>query len=373
MNKYDQVIFHFSEWKNLDLKLITAVFILFAIGILTLFSANSGEMNPWASSQLKRFLIFLPIFLIIIFLDLRIIYKFSYLFYIAGLAMLIYVLFSGHAAMGAKRWIDLGFMNLQPSEFMKITLVLALAKYFHNLHIYKIGNVVFLISPILMTLVPMFLIVKQPDLGTSLILLSLSIVIFFIAGVSIWKFIISAASILIAIPFLWTSLKAYQKQRVFTFLNPESDPLGSGYNIIQSKIAIGSGGFTGKGFLSGTQGQLNFLPERETDFIFTIIAEEFGFIGTSFILFLYCYIFTRLIKISLDCKSLFGKYVVIGLCSFLFFHFLINLAMIMGLIPVVGAPLPFVSYGGTILIVSMVTVALALNVGINKNTLISKV
>lgn len=372
MNKYDKIIFDFTNWKCLDFKLIFATIALFFIGIITLYSANSGNIDPWANSQLKRFVIFLPIFLTIIFIDIRLVFKWVYIFYIIGLLMLVYVIVSGHAAMGAKRWINLGFFNLQPSEFMKIALIMALAKYFHNLHIYKIKNFYFLVTPLLMTLLPMILILKQPDLGTSLILFALAVTIFFVAGVSIWKFVLSAITVLISIPFLWANLQSYQKQRVLTFLNPESDPLGSGYNIIQSKIAIGSGGFTGKGFLSGTQGQLNFLPERETDFIFTIIAEELGFIGCSVVLFLYCYIFLRLIRIALDSKSLFAKYTVIGLCSFLFLHFFINIAMITGLIPVVGAPLPLLSYGGTILIISLITIALALNIGANKDKVISK-
>ncbi|MFZ8864471.1 MAG: rod shape-determining protein RodA [Rickettsiales bacterium] len=372
MNKLDHILFDFSRWKSIDFKLLLAVLLLFIIGIITLYSANSGQMNPWATKQFLRFLIFFPIFLFIIFIDLKIIYKAVYLFYFIGLILLIYVIFSGHYAMGAKRWINLGFFKLQPSEFMKIALILALARYFHNLHIYKMQNIIFLIIPILMVITPVLLIMKQPDLGTSLILFALAIVIFFVAGVGIWKFIISALAVAISAPFLWANLKAYQKQRILTFLDPESDPLGSGYNIIQSKIAIGSGGLSGKGFLSGTQGQLNFLPERETDFIFTIIAEEYGFIGSIFVMLLYCYILVRFIKISLECNCLFSKYTVTGLCFFLFLHLFINIAMITGLIPVVGAPLPFISYGGTILIISLITTALALNIDYNKKIVIAK-
>jgi rod shape determining protein RodA len=373
MNKQDQIIFNLSNWKYLDFKLIISVISLFLIGIITLYSANSGDLNPWAHTQILRFLFFLPIFCLIIFLDIRIIYKLSYILYFIGIIMLIYVNLLGHFAMGARRWINLGFFNLQPSEFMKIALILALAKYFHNLHIYKIKNIIFLLVPALMFLLPAFLILKQPDLGTSLILFALAIIIFFVAGVGIWKFIISAISVIISIPVLWSNLKLYQKQRVLTFLNPENDPLGSGYNIIQSKIAIGSGGFTGKGFLMGTQGQLNFLPERETDFIFTIIAEEYGFLGSMIVILIYCYMLNRLVKISLENSNLYCKYTIIGLCAFLFCHFFINIAMITGIIPVVGAPLPFISYGGTILIISMIAIALALNISINKNLIIGKV
>jgi len=369
----EQNIINFKNWYKLDFFLVFLILTIFVFGIMMLYSAGGGSFSPWASSQLKRFIVFLPFIYIAISLDIKFFYKFAYLFYLVGLVLLVYANFAGFSAMGAKRWISLGFFNLQPSEFMKIALILALSKYFHNLHINKVRNILFLFFPVIITALPVYFILRQPDLGTAVILLASALVIFFISGVSVWKFIASGVLILFSIPFLWAALKDYQKQRVLTFLNPDNDPLGAGYNIIQSKIAIGSGGFLGKGFLAGSQGQLNFLPERETDFIFTMIAEEFGFLGSLLILMLFSFVFFRCVVIGVNSKSHFGKYLAVGLSFFLFFHFFINIAMVTGLIPVVGAPLPLISYGGTMLIITMIAFALILNIDIHRDSHISRV
>ena len=351
---------------------MSLVLLLSLIGFLVLYSAGGANLRPWSLSQIKRFVLFLPVLYIIICVNPRVFYNFSYLFYAIGLGLLIYANYSGFSALGAKRWVNIGFLNLQPSEFMKIALILALAKYFHDTHIYKIHSIFYLITPIIMTLLAVFYILRQPDLGTSIILLLTAITIFFASGVKIWKFILSFIIGIFSIPFLWLGLKSYQQQRIITFLNPDSDPLGAGYNITQSKIAIGSGGFLGKGYLSGTQGQLNFLPESETDFIFTVFAEEFGFLGSLILITIYSLIFIRCINISLNLKSYFFKLVTIGLSSFLFFHFFINIAMVTGIIPVVGAPLPLLSYGGTMLIVTLSSFAIILNIASHKDMVIAQ-
>ena len=358
---------------KVDFFLVFLMLCLTITGFFILYSAGGGNVRPWALSQIKRFIVFLPIFFLIITVNLKFIHRFAYLFYFIGLFFLLYANFAGFSAMGAKRWINLGFFKFQPSEFMKIVLIIALARYFHNIHIYRIESLISLCFPIMITIIPVYLILKQPDLGTSFILLMSGIMIFFVTGISITKFIIAALGAGCAIPFLWNILKDYQKQRVLTFLNPEMDPLGSGYNIIQSKIAIGSGGFLGKGFLSGSQGQLNFLPERETDFIFTMLAEEFGFLGSLIVITIYGIIFYRSFIIGLQSKSHFGKLLAVGLGFFLFLHFFINIAMVTGIIPVVGAPLPLISYGGTMLIITLVSFALILNVHVNRELYISRV
>ena len=356
---------------KIDFILLILMFMLLIIGFFMLYSAASGSITPWALSQIKRFILFIPIFYLLISINLKIIYKLSYYIYFFSLSLLLYAEFAGYSAMGAKRWINLGIINLQPSEFVKLALILALAKYFHNVHVYKIRNIYSLFFPIIITIIPTYLILRQPDLGTALILLSSAIMVIFIIGTNISKFVIAAILTIISVPFLWGMLKSYQKQRILTFLNPESDPLGSGYNIIQSKIAIGSGGTYGKGFLSGSQGQLEFLPERETDFIFTMIAEEFGFLGSFLVILIYIIIFIRIISISLNSQSYFAKVLAAGLGFILFMHFFINIAMVIGIIPVVGAPLPLISYGGTMLITTLTAFALIFNADINKNTKIS--
>jgi rod shape determining protein RodA len=368
----DRQIINFQNWKKIDPILFSLLIALTSTGLIMLYSAGGGNFSPWAFSQVKRIIVFLPIMYLTICINPKIIFKFSYVVFIVGILLLLYANFAGFSALGAKRWVKILFFNLQPSEFMKIALIMGLARYYHSLHIYKVNNIYHLAIPLLMILIPVYLIIKQPDLGTSLILLGTGIIILFVSGVGIGKFIASGLTAIFAIPFLWSFLKPYQQQRVLTFLNPDLDPLGSGYNIIQSKIAIGSGGFLGKGFMEGSQGQLNFLPERETDFIFTMLAEEFGFLGSAITITLFTLTFIRCINIALHTKYYYGKLLVIGLSSFLFLHFFINIAMVTGIIPVVGAPLPLISYGGTMLIITLFSFALISNIDINKDYSVDK-
>ncbi len=352
----------------LNWQLISLILILASIGFLMLYSAAGGNFRPWLLKQLIFFAIFFPIMLLIAIIDIRFWLQTAYVYYVIALILIIAVDVMGHNAMGATRWFRVGGLAIQPSEIMKVCLVFALAKYFYNIDAGDIEKTKFTIIPIVMIAVPAFFIFDQPDLGTATIVLLVGISILFIAGVKMWKFIVAGVSALIAIPFLWIFvLYDYQKQRVLNFINPDSDPLGSGYNIIQSKIAIGSGGFFGKGYLNGTQGQLEFLPEKQTDFIFTMLSEELGFVGSVFTIMIYVLIIYIGTKIALRTKHQFGRLLALGITNILFIHIFINMGMGMGLLPVVGAPLPLISYGGTITATMLIGFGLLLNVDANSD------
>jgi len=352
---------------SINLTYVLCIILLTAIGILTLYSAAGGSMTPWAKNQLLRFFAAFVLMIVLALVDVKVYLKYSYLAYFAVLALLIAVEAFGHIGMGAQRWIDLKIFKLQPSELMKISMVLFLAKYFQASTLAQIRSIRGIIAPILMALFPTFLIILQPDLGTALMLLFTTVVIFFCVGVQIWKFCAVGGLAVGAMPIAWHFLHDYQKNRVLTFLNPERDPLGSGYHIIQSKIALGSGGIFGKGFLSGTQSHLNFLPEKHTDFIFTMLSEEFGLIGGTFVILLelaliiYGYLFAYRIT------SYYGKLVVIGLNTNYFLYVFINIAMVLGLLPVVGIPLPLISYGGTAMLSVMAGFGIILSMDINRH------
>lgn len=302
---------------------------------------------------------------LIAIMDLRFFYKISYMCYILAILLLVAVIIAGYKAMGATRWIKLGFFNLQPSEFMKIMLVMTLARYFHNLSYKQIRSVKYLILPACLSLLPFLLIVKQPDLGTALTTLMLAGAVFFVVGVSMWVFVAVGGGFIASVPLLWHFMHDYQKQRVMTFFEPSNDVLGSGYNINQSMIAIGSGGMSGKGFLNGSQVQLDFLPEKQTDFVFTMFAEEAGFIGCFILISIYLLISIFGLQIAINTKSQFGRVLAFGISALFFMHFFINVAMVCGIIPVVGSPLPLMSYGGTIMVSSMLSFGLLANVYIH--------
>jgi rod shape determining protein RodA len=326
------------------LALITAVT---CIGLLTLYSAAQGHLEPWALKQAVRFVLGMAILLAVAMVDIRLWMRQAYTLYAIAMVMLVAVQVRGTIGMGAQRWIDLGFIQLQPSEIMKIALVLSLARYFHGATLQEVGRPLFLAPPLIMVLAPVGLVMKQPDLGTALMLLMSSGAIFFLAGVRMWKFGVLIAAGLSAVPVAWNFLHDYQKKRLVIFLNPDEDPLGAGYHITQSKIALGSGGLFGKGFLHGTQSRLDFLPEKQTDFIFTMFAEEWGMIGGLVLLSLYIMLVAYGYAIALRCRSQFGRLVALGITTTFFLYFFINTAMVMGLVPVVGVPLPLISYGGT--------------------------
>ena len=343
-----------------------------AVGFAMLYSAANGSLDPWASRQMVRFGVGIGLMLAVALVDIRLWLKYAYLFYFAALALLAAVEVMGYVGMGAQRWLDLGYINLQPSELMKIALVLALARYFHGLSVDEVARTAFLIPPVLMVAAPAALVLRQPDLGTALLIVVAAAAILFAAGVQIWKFAVVGVVAMATLPVGWQFLHEYQKQRVLTFLDPESDPLGSGYHIIQSKIALGSGGLTGKGFMQGTQSHLSFLPEMQTDFIFTMLAEEFGLVGGLGLLGLYVILLAYGFVISVRSRSQFGRLVGIGITTTFFLYVFINIAMVMGLIPVVGVPLPLISYGGTAMLTLMLGFGFLLCVHIHRDLQIGR-
>jgi len=348
--------------EQLNWSLISLIIALAFTGFLMLYSAGGGSFYPWLIRQLTFFCIFFPLMIFIAVTDIRLWFRASYFFYAIALTLIIVVDIMGHSAMGATRWFRIGSLTIQPSEIMKVCLVLALARYFYNIEAKNIGSVKFVIMPLMMIALPAVFIFHQPDLGTAMILILVGVSVLFLAGVKIWKFILVGVSALTFLPVAWNFLLYdYQKKRILTFLNPDEDPLGSGYNIIQSKIAIGSGGMFGKGYLEGTQGQLNFLPEKQTDFIFTMLSEELGFAGSVFTIAIYCAILFICSRIAMKTKHQFGRLVTVGVANIFFIHMFINMGMVTGVLPVVGAPLPFVSYGGTIMASMMIGFGLVLN------------
>lgn len=318
-----------------------------AVGFVSLYSAAGGHIEPWAGKQAVRFLAGLLGLIVVAVIDIRIWMKLAYPAYIFVLLLLIYVDIRGHIGMGAQRWIDLGFIQLQPSEMMKIASIMALAAFFHGATPEDIRNPLFLLLPLALVALPVGVVLVQPDLGTAMTLLMASGAIFFLAGVSYWMFGLVIAGGVALMPFIWHFLHDYQKNRVLTFLNPENDPLGAGYHITQSMIALGSGGITGKGFLKGTQSHLNFLPEKQTDFIFTLFTEEWGLVGGLALLGLFAAIIAYGYVIALNCQNQFGRLLSGGVIINFSLYVFINIGMVMGLLPVVGVPLPMISHGGT--------------------------
>ena len=357
-----------SRLAQINWFIVGIVVLLAMCGFAMMFSAGGGEFSPYASRQMLRFAIGFMVMFIAALLPMRFLIDFAYPVYFLGVAVLVVVEIMGHTGMGAQRWIRVAGFTLQPSEFMKLALILALARYFHNTHPEDIRRISFLIVPALLIAVPAALILKQPNLGTATITALTGGALCFLAGVR-WRYFIGLFALLAAsAPVLWNYyLHDYQKQRVLTFLDPQQDPLGSGYNILQSIIAIGSGGFIGKGYLQGTQNQLNFLPEKHTDFIFTMLAEEFGFAGSMSVLFLFGLLLLSGMVVALRSRSTFGAMIAAGVVTVLFLHILINCGMVMGMMPVVGLPLPLMSYGGSIMLSTMLGVGLILNAHINRD------
>ncbi|KAA5604930.1 rod shape-determining protein RodA [Roseospira marina] len=345
---------------------------LAGIGVLMLYSAANGNMEPWASRHIARFGVGLVLLVTIALVDIRQWMRYAYWLYALAFVLLVAVEIKGTIGMGAQRWIDLGFFQLQPSELMKVALVLALARFFHGADLQDVARPLYLIGPALLALAPVALVLKQPDLGTALMLLAGGGVLFFAAGVRLWLFGVVLVAGLGTIPVAWQFLHDYQKDRVLTFIHPERDPLGAGYHILQSKIALGSGGMMGKGFLQGTQSHLNFLPEKQTDFIFVMLAEEFGMFAGMGLLVLYVLVLAYGMGIAIRARNQFGRLVAIGVTSTFFLYVFINVAMVMGLIPVVGVPLPLVSYGGTAMLTLMIAFGLLMSVWVHRDVQIGR-
>lgn len=361
--------------RNLIMKLgeinwfmVLVMTLIAAIGLAMMFSAGGDDYGSlYLSQQLSRFAFAFVIMLIIAVIPMRFLMDYAYLVYFACLLVLIAVDVAGHVGMGAQRWVKFGGLNLQPSEFMKLAVILVLARYFHQTHYEDIKKIQYLIVPLVVIALPAFFILRQPNLGTTTILAVVGVTMCFLAGVR-WRYFIAAAlAIVSAMPVLWHFLHGYQKRRVLTFLDPQQDPLGAGYNILQSMIAIGSGGLLGKGYLQGSQSQLNFLPEKHTDFIFTMFAEEFGFLGSVSLLLLYAVLLAAGTLVALRSRSTFGAMIASGVVALLFVHILINCAMVMGMLPVVGVPLPLMSYGGSIMLSSVFAIGLLLNAYVHRS------
>lgn len=342
------------------------------VGFAMLYSAAGGNMEPWAERQMMRFGVGVLIMIVVATIDVRIWLRYAYVLYFIALALLVGVEVGGYVGMGAQRWISLGVINIQPSELMKIFMVLALARYFHGIAVEDIGRITRLIIPIIMVALPTALILRQPDLGTAIMLAMTAGAVMFLAGVRLWKFAAIGVAAMAAAPIAWQFLHTYQKKRVLTFLNPETDPLGAGYHIIQSKIALGSGGLAGKGFMQGPQSHLHFLPEMQTDFIFTMLAEEFGLIGALGLITLYVLIIGYGIIIAVRARNQFGRLVAGGITTTFFLYVFINIAMVTGLIPVVGVPLPLVSYGGTVMMTLLIGFGLVIGVGVHKEVQVGR-
>ena len=345
----------------LNWSLVLLLVAVASVGFLMLFSVAGGRMDPWAMAQMKRFALGMGLMFVIAMVPIWFWRNMAGVGYLLSLVLLVLVEVIGSVGMGAQRWIDLGFMRLQPSELMKITLVMMLAAYYDWLDIKKVSRPLWVLIPVILILLPTFLVLRQPDLGTSILLVTGGGVIMFLAGVSLWYFgaVIASGIGLVTSVFMsrgteWQLLKDYQYRWIDTFLDPSSDPLGAGYHITQSKIALGSGGWTGRGFMQGTQSRLNFLPEKHTDFIFTTLAEEFGFLGGVSLLTLYVLILAFCAVSAFQNKDRFSSLLILGISVTFFLFFAVNMSMVMGLAPVVGVPLPMVSYGGSAMLVLLV-------------------
>jgi rod shape determining protein RodA len=356
-----------GKLRTLNWTLVGLITAVCCIGFALLYSVAGMKIDPWADRQMMRFGVGLLVMLVIAVVDIRWWFQLAYPIYGISLLLLVAVEFVGRMGKGAERWIDIGPLQLQPSELMKIALILALSRFLHGVLVDDVSRPTRLFAALMLIALPAGLVLIQPNLGTAMILIVGGCGLIFLAGLS-WKIILPVVALVVAaVPVGWEFvLKDYQKQRVYTFLDPESDPLGAGYNITQSKIALGSGGLFGKGFGEGTQSRLNFLPEKQTDFIFTVLGEEFGLFGLLILMGLYTAILYQGVQIALDTRSQFGRLVAMGVCLNFLLYILINTSMSMGLIPVVGIPLPLVSYGGTALLTVLFGFGLLLSVQVHR-------
>ena len=374
MFQHDRLNNELSFWqkvKALDYILLTSVFLLSTISLFVMYSTDGGEILYHTKSHFSKIIIFFPLMIFIAFFNIKWWHNFSYLFYIIVILLLIYVSFFGIKSSGSKRWMDLYLFNLQPSELMKIAIILCLAKYYHRVKIENVNSLTSIITVLTIILIPIFMVLSQPDLGTSILIASSALIILWLGGVKIKYFIYSFIAFLISLPFIISFLKPYQKLRILTFLDPDRDPLGAGYQIIQSKIAIGSGGLDGKGFLKGTQSYLDFLPEKHTDFIFTLFSEEFGFIGSVALLILYSIIIIRILRIGVISRSIFSRLFCFGFAFAIFIYIVVNLSMVLGLLPIVGSPLPIMSYGGSSMLATMIGFGIVLSAKVHSQQTIA--
>ena len=349
-----------------DFALLFLVLLLGVISLFAMYSSERGTFSYHTQNHLYRFSIFFLFFIIISFFNISYIFKSAYIFYIIVLILLMLVDSFGITSSGSKRWINLFFINLQPSELMKISLILFLARYYYKIPSQNINNIKHIFIPFLSFLVPVYLVILQPDLGTAVLIAITGLIVIWLTGFRIKYFIYSFFVLICLTPVGIAFLKPYQKSRILTFLNPERDPLGAGYQIIQSKIAVGSGGIFGKGFLQGSQSYLDYLPEKHTDFIFTLFSEEFGFVGSLFLLILYALIIYRITKIGSQSRNNFSRLFCFGFAAAFFVYVTVNMAMVLGLLPIVGAPLPIMSYGGSSMLSIMIGLGFVMSFKIHK-------
>ena len=364
-NRLSTEINFFQKFKDLDFILLFCIFLLGFISLGTMYSTDSGEILFHTRSHFFKFVIFSSLMLLIAFINIKFWFSVGYVTYGLIAVMLVWTINFGVTASGSQRWIDLYFINIQPSELMKIFIILCLAKYFHRMRLQHVNSFYAVITSLIIIFVPMSLVIIQPDLGTSLLISISGISVLWFAGLNHKYFFYSFLILIISLPFVISFLKPYQKLRVLTFLNPDRDPLGAGYQIIQSKIAVGSGGIWGKGFLKGTQSYLEFLPEKHTDFIFTLFSEEFGFLGSTILLLIYAIIIYRVIKIGSISRSYFAKLFCYSFGTSIFIYIVINMSMVLGLLPIVGSPLPIMSYGGSSMMATMIGFGIVMSAGVH--------
>ena len=345
----------------LDFYLIFLILLLGIISFFAMYSSEQGEFGYYTKGHIYRFFIFFILFILGSFFRVHFWFKFAYIFYFIVLILLFVVDFYGVTAAGSKRWLSLFFINIQPSELMKVALIIFLAKYYYKIPSQNVINLKYTIVPFFALLIPVFLVASQPDLGTALLIAISGLAVIWLTGFRIKYFLYSFLILICSTPVGIALLKPYQKSRILTFFNPERDPLGAGYQIIQSKIAVGSGGFLGKGFLNGSQSYLDYLPEKHTDFIFTLFSEEFGFIGSIVLLFIYVLIIYRVINIGKKAKNDFASLYCFGFAAAFFVYVVINMAMVLGLVPIVGAPLPIMSYGGSAMLSIMIGLSIVMS------------
>ena len=361
----------FEKVKSIDFVLVFVVLLLGIISSFAMYSTDGGQLLYHTKSHIVRFGIFFMLFLTLSFVNTKIWHAIGYLFYFIILTMLVWALYFGVTASGSQRWIDLYIFNLQPSELMKIAIIISFAKFYHRIQTAEVNSIKNIIQPIVLLILPIFLVVAQPDLGTSILIAGTGVSVMWLSGLNLKYFIYSFLLALVMTPFAISLLKPYQKLRVLTFFDPDRDPLGAGYQIIQSKIAVGSGGLYGKGYLKGTQSYLEFLPEKHTDFIFTLFSEEFGFIGSVTLLILYAILIFRIGMIGFNCRSYFAKLYCFGFSSAIFIYIIINMSMVLGMLPIVGSPLPIMSYGGSSMLATMIGFSIVMSANIYSKQVIS--
>jgi rod shape determining protein RodA len=361
----------FQKIRSIDYLLIFTVIAIGVISCFAMYSTDGGELNYHTKNHAIRLGLFFSLMIFISFINIKTWHSLGYLIYLVVLGLLIWASLFGITASGSQRWINLYFINLQPSELMKIAIIHCFAKYYHRIQLSNVNKLKNIVIPILIIFIPTALVISQPDLGTSVLIVLSGIIVLWLAGVNIKYFFYSSIAFIISAPFVISFLKPYQKLRILTFFDPDKDPLGAGYQIIQSKIAVGSGGLTGKGFLKGTQGYLEFLPEKHTDFIFTLFSEEFGFVGSLVLLILYAILIFRIIRIGALSRSFFGKFFCYGFGSAIFIYVTVNMSMVLGLLPIVGSPLPILSYGGSSMLATMIGLGIVMSTKIYSRQLIS--